>query len=980
MNAFDNAQTRTNEHGTVCGMNHLDTPYTLSDAFGSQPLAAAAPEITAKDLADRYLSEAITHFDLSANLTAAPTPAAADADAPVDELVYLTDKSNMGNATVIYSQHHQNTPVWESGMVVQINEHPMQVIGSESTFQRDLNVAPLSADAPYAEQNLDASLVDSVLRFNMGDSVEIVGTKSFVYRFDARERNRFVSAGPSGRDSESFPLPPLEASIEDGHAYHVTAVEFHVHSQQGPESGWLALIEANTGSVLHLRSLQGCAMETMPVELEPSLTVEDLELDANAASLSTVVYFDVGDTLGRPRFSSSGELEAIDVFADVPEILKELTEKGLSLGIISDPGNLNTALINSRIDEAGILKYFTTDLIIYGKKDSATIFTEAAELAMASPEECVFVGENQHEREFAVEAGFSVVSTPKAAVRVVDPDATLAWVFLTDPVTKDGLNAPRPTASAEALSRFRDLVSLRGLDSPAPGEDQKLRGEYVEVQDVGGPSPTIPSSPSPGDFFFAVPTNDFGAVNAYHNCDRLFRILEDFGFDLGRYFNGTTFPVRVDHRFHYRDMFGMFRSNVVNASAPGSFLPQPRSDGFRFALAAANTVVGMATAWRVVLHEFGHTILWDHVGSPNFRFAHSAGDSLAAILNDPVNQADRDSTFPWIGISRSHTRSVNDFAWYGTRYRPFDRDRDQNANPESPIDSAGYVAEQILSSTMFRIYLAAGGGSSEVAVRRFAANYVAFLIFKAVGLMSLANNPSQPEGFAELLMQADNGLFIHEGKEQPIGMLRKVIRWGFERQGAYRQPAPLTPQGKRQPGSTNQAGNPPEVDVFVNDGRDGHYDFSVDSLNSHDVWNRQAADAGTVHQSPVAGRENHLYVRVSNRGLSAAQNVVVQAFQSSLSEGHQWPDHWQPLTTDQVSLPGTIPSGQDAIAGPLSWTPPAGAPTVLVSVSAAGDQSGLARLSAGSSVENRTFVPLDNNIAQRTMSATNLPDGNGPVA
>ena len=48
--------------------------------------------------------------------------------------------------------------------------------------------------------------------------------------------------------------------------------------------------------------------------------------------------------------------------------------------------------------------------------------------------------------------------------------------------------------------------------------------------------------------------------------------------------------------------------------------------------------IGIATDWRVVLHELGgHGILYDHVNSPNFGFSHSAGDSLAVILNDPAS-------------------------------------------------------------------------------------------------------------------------------------------------------------------------------------------------------------------------------------------------------------------------------------------------------------------------------------------------------
>ena len=60
--------------------------------------------------------------------------------------------------------------------------------------------------------------------------------------------------------------------------------------------------------------------------------------------------------------------------------------------------------------------------------------------------------------------------------------------------------------------------------------------------------------------------------------------------------------------------------------------------------------IGNANDWRVVLHELGgHGTLLNHVDSTRFGFAHSAGDSLAAILNDPESKAgNKGRTFPWI--------------------------------------------------------------------------------------------------------------------------------------------------------------------------------------------------------------------------------------------------------------------------------------------------------------------------------------------
>ena len=55
-------------------------------------------------------------------------------------------------------------------------------------------------------------------------------------------------------------------------------------------------------------------------------------------------------------------------------------------------------------------------------------------------------------------------------------------------------------------------------------------------------------------------TDDFAAVNAYYHCDRFFRMVQDTGFNIASYFNGTSFPVPVDHHA---------LGNVINAQCRG---------------------------------------------------------------------------------------------------------------------------------------------------------------------------------------------------------------------------------------------------------------------------------------------------------------------------------------------------------------------------------------------------------------------------
>ena len=107
---------------------------------------------------------------------------------------------------------------------------------------------------------------------------------------------------------------------------------------------------------------------------------------------------------------------------------------------------------------------------------------------------------------------------------------------------------------------------------------------------------------------------------------------------------------------------------------------------------SSSDLPGSATSYRLTLHEFGHVLIFDYLIELSFGFAHSFGDGLAAILNDPESQAsDRFATFPWAATEfslaeRRHDRSVaNGYAWDGTL--------DINSN---------YDTEQILSTTLFR--------------------------------------------------------------------------------------------------------------------------------------------------------------------------------------------------------------------------------------------------------------------------------------
>jgi zinc metalloprotease ZmpB len=525
-------------------------------------------------------------------------------------------------------------------------------------------------------------------------------------------------------------------------------------------------------------------------------------------------------------------------------------------------------------------------------------------------------------------------------------------IFRSDPSTAVGGAAPTPTAGAAILNPFRSTVPLDGL---ANGNPQVLSGHFVQLVDNAPPAIVPPTQVNPpANFFYDAPTREFAAVNAYHHCDWLFRHMEGMGFNIASYFNGTAFPVPVDPCAF---------SDAVNARAPGN-IGGIGSGGFQFGLAGNPfPAVSIAADVRVVLHEFGHALLWDSVHSPNFGFAHSAGDSLAAILLDPESALRTDpvrrfETFPWIIPNRNHGRDVaTGWGWGGVN------------------DVGSYSSEQILSTTHFRLYRSLGGDSDNVNRRKLAARQTVYLIFRAIG--SLATNPVTPTPipnvFATALMNADIGTINFEGHRG--GAFHKVIRWSFEKQGLYQ------PAGAPRPVTT--PGASPDIDVYINDGRNGEYPFQPVHWECTDIWNRLARSAGGgggVHQTPVVGRTNFAYVRVKNRGTQHANNVVVRGYSANPGVGLSWPGDWTPMNTPQITVAGGIPPGGSVVVGPFRWKPRSvGHECMFMEVSATGDLSNIDAgtffpCAAGPTPEWR-LVPFDNNLGQRNVAP--VPGGGG---
>jgi hypothetical protein len=593
-----------------------------------------------------------------------------------------------------------------------------------------------------------------------------------------------------------------------------------------------------------------------------------------------------------------------------------------------------------------------------------------------------------------------------------------AMVFPIDPITATGDFNLRPNAPDALLNPQRQLRALTNLNSPMVGAAWGLHGTHVQI-DGDQPAPPYPCggigyqppTATAPNFAFNARTNEFAAVNAYYHCDTMFQMLDDFGLPFPSFPANYQLPARVIHRASIQPGSGS-DGNTINAQLriiPSVTKPPPISGcvanqtkqpqvQFRFALADLQldpgtllksfAPLGIACDVRIVWHEFCHALIAAATDRIEFPFAHSAGDALAAINCDPDSQLAqgkwahryRGVTFPWTAYAnRQHNRkAVDGWSWSG----PLGTAHGYHHDIRDPF---GYAREQVLSSTLFRFYGSIDGdavtalGALDLVRRRAAAEYATYLI--AYAICSLGPAVTVPafdaSAFADALMQADIGTWVLATPQQlavaPMGRIggtaHKVIRWAFEKQGLY-----VTPGA---PPLADGSGDPPPIDVYIEDGRHGEYPYTPNWLaDPGAVWNRHQPDGGGVDQPPVANANNYVYVRVNNRGAQPATDAQVTVYVATQSP--LWPD---PAAWTQLQLvPGgtgqaPVLAGGSAVFGPYLWQPTAaGSSMVLSSVDATGDLSNIDPAS-GAPCALLTglieyLVPLDNNLGLSEWTVT----------
>ena len=541
-------------------------------------------------------------------------------------------------------------------------------------------------------------------------------------------------------------------------------------------------------------------------------------------------------------------------------------------------------------------------------------------------------------------------------------------LFGRDPASKagtGGLNGARPNRSPGRLDPFREGVPLEGITLDGAGETDLADGLTLvrvtqsmlvdEMADEAQPKRIAPAAIADPRINAFAAASGYGGARARFDAGHTrspFETIMAYGLRPSWYFRFASRPLLVRYRA------GMIRGpgrdgKTVNAEVAfnpcSCHLIGPGSDWdpaarrplqVRFALAdvqrsgSRREPLGLAADPRWTWHECCHVLLAGRTGMLELPFAHSAGDALAAITSDPWSELASDHwlrgyTFPWVYLHRRHDRPVHEgWGWNGRYHR-----QSRFGSTADLCRRKGYDSEQILSTSLFRLYRALGGdtvdaeGEPDRPARQRAADYTVYLILRMIALLPPApwGPPETPDQLVSALIHADEATApVASG---PLagrvgGWAHKVVRWAFEAQGLYATTDPDE--------IVDGPGQPPPVDAFIDDRR-------PDAAGDHPRGGYvpvSLAWGSAANPPPWHARDDDLHVnyagevsvRVRNRGHLDANGVEVQVWWVDWPKSEAEPPLWDPVqwTSLGTSGPDTIPAGAVATFtgfAPLSQPP-----------------------------------------------------------
>ena len=350
---------------------------------------------------------------------------------------------------------------------------------------------------------------------------------------------------------------------------------------------------------------------------------------------------------------------------------------------------------------------------------------------------------------------------------------------------------------------------------------------------------SIPSTPD-DDFRFnsalAYPsrTNTQSAVNAYFHFRELIRRLIQYGFPMPGYFKFVTTPLKVKYRGGI--LPGARGGRTINAQVRWRIRPadidgnryardQPRARGPR--LSPRRAPLGIACDPRWLWHEFGHVLLAGATGELEFRFAHSAGDAMGAILHDPESKLamlPRGEASHFHGSASRTGVTIASPRTAGVGPEP-SMAASATSRPTSPIAAATGpssccpAACSACTACWAATRLTAGGRGQTRAPRGRRSRAVPHHQGDAAaGSASGAPRRCRREFRHRIARRrrrhvGARGCACRAANPRLGGLAQKVIRWAFEQQGAFPDPA--------QPFRTTDP-EYPEVDIYIDSGPPPH--------------------------------------------------------------------------------------------------------------------------------------------------------------
>ena len=247
--------------------------------------------------------------------------------------------------------------------------------------------------------------------------------------------------------------------------------------------------------------------------------------------------------------------------------------------------------------------------------------------------------------------------------------------------------------------------------------------------------------------------------------------------------------------------------------------------------------------------------------------------------------------------------------------------------------------EEILATTLFRVYRSIGGDSADLGRRRFASRMMLYLILRAVQNLTPATDPAYARDFCAELMATDQLNWTSEGIYG--GAYSKVFRWSFEATG--RVPEPASHQ-RWAWGRHDRLPGPPARQGRLHRRRSSRRIPVPARPLAHDD-DLESAQRGRDHHARGAGaRSDQLRLREGQEPRHADGDQRSRAgLPCKPGAGLLWPGDFEAFTTAQITV-GTVAgnNSEEKIVGPFEWTPNINAnghDCMLMVVSADGDPS-----------------------------------------